>query len=439
MYELVRRVCRLTLALAAGLVIAPLAAAQAGARPPVLLWADQIPLDAGGVADAVAVQGPATLVVTGPAPGDPGTSELRAYDTGTGEALWRRAAVALPGQTITGLEAGRSTAFVVSTAGESNALALRARAALDGFNEWTRIAFLPVSRIAATDVVLSGPRVFVLGNADDQRLVRALEAESGALLWSDTPYEDDPDFERETVSAGTVDDGRLVVTGSRRRMRAGDGSTTFVRQYRVRDGGVLWDTEIEGDETTIGGIAGAVSDAMVVAATTVDPTTGEPRWVSHAVDAGTGEPLWSDTPYRLPSAAEAVAYDSETHTAFVAGWVRGARTLPVIRAHDASTGALLWEGGGGGVNEGSFRDLTLVDGAIVAVGSGRRPGVAVQSPLLEGLDPETGASLWSRVDAAEDGRGRLDAVHAHGKWIAVAGRHRPRGELGLLHVYALDE
>lgn len=412
--------------------------AQGGSMPP-LLWAEQVPTDATGSALAVAVHGAVTLAVIGPDPGQAGASELRAHDTRTGELLWRRAALALPGQALVDLEAARERAFVASAAGGSAALAVRSRDVSDGLNEWGLFTYLPASSVSVNDLFLGGPRVFIVGSADDHRMVRAFDAADGAILWDDLPYEDDTGSRVEVASAAMTDDSRLVVAGSRQRTPDAGNSGIFVRVYRARDGELLWDAEAGSTEITVRGLAGSVEGTLVVAGTESSPDTGDPGWVVHAFDGETGATAWSDAPYRLGSSAEGIVHDAGAGIVYIAGWVSGARTVPLVRAHDAATGELLWEGGGATVKEGSFRAVTLADGEIIAVGSGRMPGSDRSTPLIEALDPDTGESLWSRIDAAGDGRGTLHSVSVHRGNLAVGGRRAPRSGTALLHVYSLED
>lgn len=429
---------RAAILLFAALLIGASAARTDRGDAPGLLWARRLPLEAGG-ARVVAVQGPVTYAIVGPDVGETGVPELRAHDTASGELVWSRKARALPGQILTDLHSGRDVAFVVGNAADSNALVVRAREASDGLNRWARISYLPVDRVAVTDLLLGGPRLFVLGNAGDRRMVRALDADSGAFLWQDMPLENDTGSAMETVAAGIVQDGRLVVAGRRDRLPETGDSSTYFREYRVRDGAIVWDSEVDGDEMTVRGLAGAADAALVAAGTVVDSATGDSLWATHAVAHATGTPLWNERPYRLPSAAEAVAGEPHTDVVYVAGWVRGARTLPVVHAHDSHTGELLWEGGGAAVKEGAFYDLVVVDGAVLAVGTGRPSGTSRSVPLIEALDTTTGASVWARVGDVEGRPGRLDTVDVHRGRLVVGGAATRGDGAALVRVYALDE
>jgi hypothetical protein len=300
-------------------------------RSGALLWEDVSV--AGGATDVKIDRGLA--IVGGYAAHDDGTFTplVRAYDLASGTLSWESESAG--GGFVNAIQVRRGKVFVAE-AGDVEAdgrthFRVRALRESDGSLLWEdrdeRAGLLDVAAsIAATNdhVYVAGTvshedgsctADFLTGNCDF--LVRAYDAATGAVLWSD-----------EVDKTGHRDHAYSVVALGERVFVGGLGSTDFTRNYLVR-----------------------------------------------AYDGTTGALLWEDNPTDRGGAANQLAADGSTVYAAGDGALpdSGSSLDFLVRAYDAGTGALLWEdkhdeagGGDAAIGIAARRGRVLAAGGVVS-------------------------------------------------------------------------
>ena len=252
----------------------------------------------------------------------------------------------------------------------------------------------------AVGVAILGNRVFAVGGArlddvqslDSVFLVRAHDAQTGALLWEDRH---DPVVGPHYASAVVAGAGRLIAVGWGARSafdadllvrayapRTGEllwqdrmgseglgdralavaiggdrvfvagvvngdvvGGSFLVRAYRLSDGAVRWSSEFDQAGRTDEAVAVVTDGQRVIAAGRTDDTSGNVDMITRAYDAESGDLRWQDIH------DEAGFFDAALDVAllgdrvFVTGYVSSADGDAdfKVRTLDANTGAMLWE------------------------------------------------------------------------------------------------
>jgi glucose dehydrogenase len=173
--------------------------------------------------------------------------------------------------------------------------------------------------------------------------VRAYDAATGALVWSDQ------------VDGEGGDDNALGVAVEGRRVYAAGtvGADFFLRAYNARTGAVLWEERLD-----LGGgpdLARTVAarGGRVFAAGRGTNAAGNLDFLVRAYDARTGELLWHDQADGAGGDDAATALAVKGGHVFAAGPVSGedatcvtvgsGSCLFTVRAYAGTTGALLWE------------------------------------------------------------------------------------------------
>jgi hypothetical protein len=267
-------------------------------------------------------------------------------------------------------------------------------------------------------VAASGATIFTAGwagypdpgNPNDVRdfLVRAQDAETGALLWQDQVSIGDNDY----AASVAVEGDRVLVAGVGGSFENVDW---ILRAYDAATGGLLWDAAFD----RAGGLdaprpdAIAVSGGRLFVAGMADYYS---VWIVRAYDTTTGALVWHDETMGPGwAAAEAVVVAEDR--VFVGGpQGTDVSANAHLTAYDAATGALLWESrlvapfSNFTTSRGLGSDGKRVfAGAAVANASGKTDFVVVAN------DAATGALLWQ--DRWDTG-GEIDGAYG----IAVQGR-----------------
>ena len=172
-------------------------------------------------------------------------------------------------------------------------------------------------------IAASGSTVFVVGDeaADPSTdmMIRAYEATSGALLWSDSH-----DVAGYYDSAYDVDvDGTVVVTTGEGRPTSGSPDM-LTRAYNTTTGTLLWSDQYD--------LAGSVDQAWAVhisgtqAIIAGQGYDGDYEWIVRSYDLATGTLSWDDVYDRSGGSDSARDVTSLGNTVYVAGFSQEAGT-----------------------------------------------------------------------------------------------------------------
>ena len=204
------------------------------------------------------------------------------------------------------------------------------------------------------------------GNRDF--LVRAYDAESGTLLWKD-----------QVDKAGAADRAFALAAGAGQVFAGGfstnaEGNQDFlVRAYNAKTGALLWEDQVD----PVGGFDGvnalAVEGGRLFAAGFITNAAGNFDALLRAYEAKSGALLWEDQIDRAGFDDAALALTVERGQVFIAGFgTNAAGNFDVlVRAYQAKTGTLVWEDQ---VDKAGFDDAALAlaagGGHVVAAGAG---------------------------------------------------------------------
>lgn len=246
-------------------------------------------------------------------------------------------------------------------------------------------------------------------------------AGAGDVLW-----EDKLDLGRDTTAAGglVASQGTLFALGVGPNTSSPCGrADILVRAYRPKTGDLRWYSRWNpsGCTDVAAGIV-AAAERVVVAGTGNAHRAPPGPLVVRGYDANTGDVAWEDRCFAdFSHAAFASGVATDADRVFVAGVCNRSAFL---RAYDAGTGAVLWDG-----------SETTAGMVLLAADGGRLFGVGftnLNTLLIRAYDAATGTLSWEvRPDAAFD-RAHVSpsllltagggAVFAH--WNSGTGDHR---------------
>lgn len=197
-------------------------------------------------------------------------------------------------------------------------------------------------------VSLKGDRVFAAGTIGgvSDLLVRAYDAETGRIIWEDVVLN----------ATNVLDNKSLAVAGdtlyaSGVMWNSAGGGDFLVRAYDATTGALRWSDQFAGggvSEATALAVAGGRLIAAGYAG--CDPATGGGcDWLVRAYSADSGALLWQD---RLPGSggdAQAVTIAAQDSRVYVGGGVAGGSTgfAATLRAYGTKSGQLLWQDSAG--------------------------------------------------------------------------------------------
>jgi hypothetical protein len=403
----------------------------AGAAPGDILWTDQWDL-AGkdDMARALAVSGN-QVFVAGTVNNASGPNEfpncdwlVQAYDASTGAVLWTNQwDLAGLDDAPLSLAVSGNRVFVAGYGSKppgNRVWLVRAYDAGTGAVLWTDqwdLAFM------AKSLAVSGNQVFVAGEAytvpwHGDGMVRAYDAGTGAVLWTD---QWDLAGEDNSANALAVSGNRVFVAGYG--TSASGNGDWMVRAYDASSGAVLWT-----DQWDLAG-KNDMANALAVSGNRVFVTgfgtnaSGNIGWLVRAYDASSGAVLWTDQWDLAGGHSYALALDVSGNRVFVAGFDTNAsgNWNWLVRGYDAGTGAVLWT---------DQRDLAGKDDSVNALAvSGNQVFVTGDGTNLSGnrdwlvraYDASTGAVLWTdQWDLAGKGD-NASSLAVSGNRVFVAG------------------
>lgn len=350
-------------------LVLALAASATAAATPDLVWQRKLTIGAQNLSDPSIAADASAIYVAGAVEKSPGPYAvdtdlvLSAYGPTTGDLLWREH-------------------FDIPEHEEL----VRALAADHG---------LVVVGGASTD----------LEQSDLTWIVRAHDARTGALRWSDQAS---PGPGPALVQGLAIGGGRVFAGGSVR--DANDRSHWLVRAYDAADGRVIW--EEQPDVTGPFGFVTRVafSAGRVVAVGAAGPQT-DADWVVRVYDAESGRVLWHERLDVFGSLDLPIAVALRGRHLFVGGSTVRAKNPDgsfdgdwLVRSYDAATGALHWQDrfdlGG---REDSVASIAASSTGVVVAGSGST-AAARSNFVVRTYRPRDGAVLWSdQVEVAPTG------------------------------------
>jgi glucose dehydrogenase len=264
-----------------------------------LRWEDR--LDRAGfndVAEALAVQG-GRVFAAGSSERGAGNQDflIRAYDAKTGAVLWEDQS---------------------DTAGRND------------------VAF--ALAVGAGEVFAAGFGTNAAGNQDF--LIRAYHATDGALVWEGQVDQAGLD---DTALALAVGEGQVFAAGSGQRTA---GNEDFlVRAYDAKSGALLWKDQVDKAGGFDGVNALGVAQGRLFAAGFVTNAAGNFDVLVRAYEAKTGALLWEDQVDQAGFDDAALSLTVREGQVFIAGFATTAAGNNdfLVRVYQAKTGALVWE------------------------------------------------------------------------------------------------
>ena len=238
---------------------------------------------------------------------------------------------------------------------------------------------------------------FVANGSVRDFVVRAYHASTGALAWQDRV-----DWGRDEFASGVVTaPGRVFVSGNA--SRAGTGSDWLLRAYEADTGRLLWEQifDYAGRSDISRGTALAAAGDLVILggvgtnAQAVDGSNTD--YIVRAHDASTGALVWQD---RIAGFSGAYSMAQDGDRLFVGGWsYRPQVDRAIVRAYDVRSGALLWEqstDGAPGFRQTWTKAIRARDGRVFVAQPHRNTSAPFKlTPLVQAYDGITGARLWT--------------------------------------------
>jgi len=216
--------------------------------------------------------------------------------------------------------------------------------------------------------------------------VRAYDASTGALLWSnvwDAGRDDSP----QAIAANRA---AVVVVGQGGNVVPGEPIHLLVRAYEPATGAVLWEDRLNDVESAAWGVT--LNRNRVFVAGTTFPSPSSRDLLLRAYDISTGHLEWE---VARPSVSPVEVKFGAGHL-FVAG-SEATNASPYLAAFDAKTGALVWDDTVPASGSGLFSDVRVKGERVVAVGRSGR------SLVVRAYDALTGVLQWEDAPAVDPG------------------------------------
>jgi hypothetical protein len=270
-----------------------------------VLWQDTLDLGGFETVDPLVVRGNRVIATGWGGPGCFSDCDeiTRAYDARTGTVVWedRVDRGTMSNQAIAVATAGAAVlvgGWLGTEDGLTSAFQVRALDAETGLLLWEDQVFGPgYDTSFVTQIATHGDRAYAVGTVDDNWLVRAYHAATGTVLWSRT-------FSLISPGAGFSDVPFQVATDGERVVVGGYGTTRgrgfyaldwVVNSYDAKTGRLLWSDVLnyggKGDEA-VGGIA--IHEGQAFVSGGIMRSTGHLDVLLRVYDLAHGGVLWED-------------------------------------------------------------------------------------------------------------------------------------------------
>src|SRR5215207_3700636 len=251
-------------------------------------------------------------------------------------------------------------------------------------------------------------------------LVRAYETKTGRLLWQDRVDRGVGDF-----ASGVVTDGRLVYVSGMSILPGHDSDWTL-RAYEAETGAVVWDTtwDLAGGSDVPRGTALAASNGRVFLGGYATTRAGHTDWVVRAYDASDGALLWHDQRDMAGSGDGVYSLAADNDQVFAGGWgYEGNTGHAVLRAFNASDGSVLWEDSSRTGRAGNTLVRRVkVDGGRVFAGFLRQDSASAPiTSTVAAYRPVDGIPLWEKA-LDESPKNVLEDLHASDGYVVATGQ-----------------
>src|SRR5262245_5971456 len=328
---------------------------------------------------------------------------------------------------VSAVAVGSGRAFgggIVTNAAGNTDLFLRAYDLQTGAQLWQDQYDRGGGNDSLVGIAAFGTRVFAAGASTDgmgngRFLVRAYDAATGALAWEDQSF-------RGLAFGVAARMGRVMVGGFA--TLPGGKWATVVRAYDTATGKLLWENRILDSGVAVS--LAIQNDTLYTAGGSNYDAALQGHLCTRAYDVRNGALLWeSELPLSgaldqgwmvVPRGTRVFTAGSSSHTqgSCTDDFINGNCDF-VVRAHDAATGALLWEDvlDKAGQRDGAYA-LAVRRGKVYAAGLGSN-GSFTRNFLVRAYDETTGALIWED-DQTDRGGGAFaiaavrDKVYATG-------------------------
>jgi hypothetical protein len=316
-----------------------------------LLWKDQVDI-AGDADRALSLAAGVGLVcAAGFGTNTAGNQDflVRAYDPKTGTLRWEDRLDRAGFNDVAEALAVWSGRVFAAGSGESAAgdqdFLIRAYHAKTGVLLWEDQTDTAGRNDVAYALAVGGGLVFAAGfgtNAAGNQdfLIRAYQATDGALVWEDQT--DQAGFD-ETAFALAVGEGQVFAAGSGQ--RAAGNEDFLVRAYDAKSGALLWEDQVDPAGGFDGANALALARGRLFAAGFVTNAAGHFDVLIRAYEAKTGALLWADQVDHAGFDDAALALTVRGGQVFISGFgtTAAGNNDFLVRAYQAKTGALIWK------------------------------------------------------------------------------------------------
>jgi outer membrane protein assembly factor BamB len=285
---------------------------------------------------------------------------------------------------------------------------------------------------SASAIAVHGQTVVVAGSAQMKKggvvdgvavtsvvdlAIRAYDAQTGTVSWSDQIVDANPPATGNGVMALSAERGSVYWAAMKRGITPVDSSDILVRAYSS-DGDLLWDDLWHmGNDDQPKAIAANANFVVVVGAAS-RRLNGPLNYVIRTYDADTGDVLWED---HLDQDSVAWKVNLAHGHVLAMGTISSQTDVPqtttVVRDYRPRNGRLRWDK--------RFGDAFSFDMAVQA-GRAYIGGQSSNGGFLVAIDVSTGALVWKSGSDAQSWRN----VAVEGPVIVVAGQ--PVGSRGLL-------
>jgi hypothetical protein len=364
---------------------------------------------------------------------------VRAYDAESGTLLWKdQVDKAGAADRAFALAAGAGQVFAggFSTNAEGNQdFLVRAYDSKTGALRWEDQRDYAGFNDVAEALAVWGGQVFAAGSGEraagnQDFLVRAYDAKSGALRWEDRA---DIAGLNDAAFALAVEGGQVFAAGFG--TNAAGHQDFLVRAYRVADGALVWEDQLDRAGFNDTALALAVGQGRVFAAGSGQRTAGNEDFLVRAYNAKTGALLWEDQVDPVGGFDGVNALAVEGGRLFAAGFITNAAGNfdALLRAYEAKSGALLWEDQ---IDRAGFDDaalaLTVERGQVFIAGFGTN-AAGNFDVLVRAYQAKTGTLVWEdQVDKAGFDDAALALAAGGGHVVAAGAGTTATGDMDVL-------